>query len=222
RSPPPARAGSAVARGPCLADPHAAGRGHAEPGDVLEQQVGRAGAALGREVVEPDVAAGVGDDRRPRVTGAEVDAAPGERDVVGVVDVPPVGGTGADALRVVVARVVARHAGAHRAVAAGDVDAQVVERHVADPVAARLAPQRRAELRAALAGDLDVVVGDVVDVPDAGAVAAAAPGPDLLHDRRGHSGDLDVLVEHVGDVGAVHRHQAEAGLARPGDGDVRE
>src|SRR6266545_3927210 len=86
--------------------------GHAVPIDALEQHVGGAGAALGGEVVEVDRAAGIGDDRRAGVAGVEPHRAVGERDVVGVVDVPAVRGAGADTVRVVVVRVVARHRGA--------------------------------------------------------------------------------------------------------------
>src|SRR5213082_869526 len=110
-------------------------------------------------------------------------------------------------------------AGTHRAVATRNVDLHVGEGLVADVVAGVRAPDRRAELRAALAGDGDVVVGDVADVPDARMVTAPFTGTDLLHDRRRHVGDVDVAVVHVGDVGAVHGHHAEAGLVRPGDGD---
>src|SRR5262249_43724355 len=158
--------------------------------------------------------------RRPVVVVREAHRARGVVDPVGVVDVPPVRRPGADALRVVVGRVVGRHPGAHRGAAARHGQVDVVEGHVGRLVGRVGAPDGRAVR--ALAGTGDVVVRDVVDGADPGAVAAPAPGTDLLHDRRGHVRHGDVLVVHVRDVGAVHRHHTQTRLARAGDGDVVE
>src|SRR5205814_10683305 len=158
---------------------------HAERVDGLEHHVVRAGAALGLEAVEGHLAAGVRDDGRPGVAAGELDpAVAGEVDVVGVVDVPAVRRPGTDAVGVVVGRIVARHAGTDVGVPARHGDVYVVERDVGRLVRRVRAPDRRAVLRAALAGDGDAVVGDVADVPHAGTVPAPLAGTDLLHDRR--------------------------------------
>src|SRR5204862_3326830 len=99
-----------------------------------------------------------------------------EVDVVRVVDVPPVGRPGADAVRVVVVRVVARHRGRDRPAAARYLQVDVVEQHVRDLVAAGLAPDRRAVRPRPGVRAGDVVVRDVADVPDGGGAAASQPG----------------------------------------------
>src|SRR6201999_1753184 len=72
------------------------------------------------------------------------------------------------------------------------------------------------------AGPGHVVVVDVGNGTDGGMANAAQPGPDLLHDRRLGVGHHHVVVGAVGNVGAVLRHHAQAGLARFGHDDVAE
>src|SRR5262249_53184421 len=154
--------------------------GDAVPGDGAEEDVLRAaGAALRGQAVERDVRRVVGDDRRPAVVAVEPDRARGPADPAGLVDVPAVGRPGADAVGVVVVRVVERYAGAHGAVAARYRQIDVVECLVADPVRRVVAEDGRAVR--ALARALYVVEVDVADRADARAVAAPLAGTDLLH-----------------------------------------
>src|SRR5436305_7758177 len=186
-------------------------------GDALEHEVVRAPALVEGEGVERQRARVVGDHRGPGVRALERDRAVGEGEVVGEVDVPAVRRAGTDALGVVVTGVVARDAGAGRAAATGHGQLHVGEGLVVGLVRRVGTPDGRAERALAHAGDVGVL--DVADAADAGMVTAALTGTDLLHDRRRDARHGDVAVVHVGDLGAVHRHHAQAGLAGAGDGD---
>src|SRR5437764_7538030 len=157
--PPPDLVGTGLAglRGAARAHSRSVRGLRAVTADVLEDEVVGTPALLETEPGELDRAGRVDQYRRPGVVVLEVHSAAVEGDVVGVVDEPAVGRAGADALRVVVGRVVARQAGAGRAAAARYGDLHVGEGHVADVVAAVGAPDRRAVRRAALSADGDLV-----------------------------------------------------------------
>src|SRR6185437_10371614 len=198
--------------------------GRARPGRREEPDVvGAAAAALYDDIIDLYRRSVSGLEGRTPVVLVETEPTVLERDVPDVPQPPAVGGPGAVVARRVRGRLFRRvDVRVGGGVAAGDGQVDVGERHVGDRVAGQPGDGAGERTVVAQAGAGHVVQGDPADGADAGVSGAAATRADLEEDRSRGMGHGDVAVADVGDVRAVHRHDADAGFARALDGDVRE